>query len=90
MVLWQTRVLVLWSLRWVTWAGPSSVPAGLGSEWHLAVCTSRRLSELGAEPAEEVTPRAVSEGRPQRAHRGLPRQPRAAEGCLRRGLDEVG
>lgn len=83
----QMGFIVLWSLGWVTWVGPSSSPAGLGSEWHLAVSTSCRLSEVTAEPAKEATQWAVSAGTPRppgRPQRGPRQASRPAPGC--RGL----
>ena len=64
---------------------PGSSPAGLGSEWHLAVSTSCRLSEVRAGPAEEATQRAVSAGTPspERGRGGRPSQPRGCRGKSR-------
>lgn len=76
MVQGQMGFIVLWSLGWVTWVGPSSSPAGLGSEWHLAVSTSCRLSEVTAEPAKEATQWAVSAGTPP-PPRPSPKGPKA-------------
>lgn len=56
----------------VTWVGPSSSPAGLGSEQRLAVSTSRRLSEVTAKPAKEATQWAVSTGRLKGPKAGIP------------------
>lgn len=96
MVQGQMGFIVLWSLGWVTWVGPSSSPAGLGSEWHLAVSTSCRLSEVTAERAKEATQWAVSAGRPppppppQGAQGRRPSQPWAAERCLGRCSEKAG
>lgn len=46
------------SLARVAWVSPGSSPAGLGSEWHLTVSTSRQLSEGRAESAKETTAEA--------------------------------
>lgn len=82
MVQGQMGFIVLWSLGWVTWVGLSSSPAGLGSEWHLAVSTSCRLSEVTAEPAKEATQWAVSAGPPlPPAPRGPRQASQPALGC---------
>lgn len=95
MVQGQMGFIVLWSLGWVTWVGLSSSPAGLGSEWHLAVSTSCRLSEVTAEPAKEATQWAVSAGppspppRPKGPKAGVPASPglqSAASGDAQRKL----
>lgn len=62
----QMGVTVLWSLGWMTWLGSCSIPTGLGSEWHLAVSTSHRLSEVRAEllwrSHHGLCPQAAPEG----------------------------
>lgn len=59
-------VIVLWSLGWVTWVGPCSIPTVLGSERHLAVSTSHRLSKVRADLLRRSrhgpSPQAAPEG----------------------------
>lgn len=68
MVRGQTGIIALWSAGWMTWLGPCSIPTGLGSEWQLAVSTSRRLSAVradllwGSRPG--LCPQAAPEGSP--------------------------
>ena len=83
---WGTCFLALWPLARVIWVGPSSSPAGLGSERCLAVSRSLRISEFRAEP-----PRTRLCGPPPRGSGArVSASPGGCGGLLRKGLEEVG